>query len=30
MSEPSARPFRSRLAIPSGDRPVYSPGEGLQ
>jgi hypothetical protein len=39
MSEPSALPLPQsrrgccaavRLAIPPGDRPAYSPGEGLQ
>ncbi len=30
MSEPSARPFRNRRAIPEGDRSAYPPGEGLQ
>jgi hypothetical protein len=29
MSEPSAGPLPSRLALPSGERPTYSSGEGL-
>ncbi len=28
MSGPSAGPLPSRPAIPSGDRPAYSPDEG--